>query len=95
MTISFPAHESELEGQVNVMGTADIPNFQYYKLEYQPEGAPGWSYLLKRRGPVQNGELFMWDTTTLKNGRYGIRLTVIDQTGNYPPPCELKWTVSN
>ena len=95
VTISFPANESELEGQVNVMGTADIPNFQYYKLEYQPEGAPAWSYLLKRRGSVQNAELFMWDTTTLKNGRYGIRLTVVDQTGNYPPPCEVYWKIQN
>jgi hypothetical protein len=37
----------------------------------------------------------MLDTRTVPAGRYGLRLTVVDQTGNYPEPFEIWWTVKH
>jgi hypothetical protein len=77
------------------MGTANIEDFHHYKLEWWGEGGSEWGYLLERDEPVVNGELMMLDTRTVPAGRYGLRLTVVDQTGNYPGPFEIWWTVEH
>jgi hypothetical protein len=92
--ISQPGPQATISGQVHVMGTANIDRFHHYKLEWWGEGATGWNYLLERDKPVVDGELMMLDTRTVPAGRYGLRLTVVDQTGNYPEPFEIWWTVS-
>jgi hypothetical protein len=92
--ISQPAPQATIRGQVHVMGTANIDRFHHYKLEWWGEGASDWNYLLERDKPVVDGELMMLDTRTVPAGRYGLRLTVVDQTGNYPEPFEIWWTVS-
>jgi len=91
--ITYPEPGATISGQVHVMGTANIEDFRHYKLEWWGEGGSEWSYLLKRSKPVVNGELMMLDTRTVPAGRYGLRLTVVDQTGNYPEPFEIWWTV--
>jgi hypothetical protein len=92
--ITQPAPQAVIRGQVRVMGTANINNFHHYKIEWWGEGGSGWNYLLERDKPVADGELMMLDTRTVPAGRYGLRLTVVDQTGNYPEPFEIWWTVS-
>ena len=91
--ITHPEPGATISGQVHVIGTANIENFDHYKLDWWGEGGSGWSYLLKKSEPVVNGDLFMLDTRTVPAGRYGLRLTVVDQTGNYPEPFEIWWTV--
>jgi hypothetical protein len=92
--ITQPAPQAVIRGQVRVMGTANIDRFHHYKIEWWGEGGSGWNYLLERDKPVADGELMMLDTRTVPAGRYGLRLTVVDQTGNYPEPFEIWWTVS-
>ena len=43
--------------------------------------------------PVSEGHLGLWDTDVLPEGVYILRFTVVDKTGNYPPPCETKVTI--
>ena len=73
---------------VLISGNANIPNFNYYKFEYSTDpNSSNWNYLLQQNTPVENGKLMELDTTTIPPGPYGLRLTVVDQTGNYPEPC--------
>jgi hypothetical protein len=95
MCISYPEPGASIGGQVHVMGTANIEGFHHCKIEWWGEGGSGWNYLLERDQPVVNGELMMLDTRTVPAGRYGLRLTVVDQTGNYPEPFEIWWTVKH
>jgi 1A family penicillin-binding protein len=72
-----------ISGVVSVKGTADTPNLAYYRLDYGIGDAPeAWRRLTPEIGAVvQDGVLARWDTRTLANGRYGLRLVVRTQDG--------------
>ena len=94
--VTRPITGSEVRGWVTFQGTADIPDFSSYKVEWRPSGATGdWSFILQRHDAVRNGVLFEWDTRTIPSGRYDVRLVAVDKTGNYPPPCEVTIVVTN
>jgi Tol biopolymer transport system component len=77
-----------------ILGTANINRFHHWRIEYSTTPGGGWNYLLERDYPVDNDKLIMLDASTVPNGPYGLRLTVVDETGNYPPPCEVWYTNS-
>ena len=86
--ITSPGMGAEVEGRVEIWGTADIDQFQCYKVEYGVgEMPPGWVVIddLKYE-PVSEGVLVVWNTAGLTPGTYTLRLTVVDVTGNYPEP---------
>jgi hypothetical protein len=90
-----PGENQVISGTVQVFGTANIPNMQYYKLEIRPAGSNGdFSYITGQPGPT-DGVLGIWDTTPLPNGAYTLRLVVVDHTGNYPPPCQVTVNVTH
>lgn len=86
------ANVANFWGTVWIMGTANIPDFQFYKLEV------GWGDDPKEwfgiddvhRRPVVNDVLAMWNSGALPEGVYQLRLLVVDNTGNYPPPCQVR-----
>ncbi|OQY48011.1 MAG: hypothetical protein B6242_03495 [Anaerolineaceae bacterium 4572_78] len=83
-----PGDGASLSGVVQFVGTANIENFDYYKVELRyPNGE--WSFLQRYDSPVSQGVIAVWDTNTVLPGRYGFRLIVVDKTGNYPLPCEM------
>ena len=84
-----------MSGVVQVWGTADHERFGYYKLEYRHGGLDDWHYITGAEDPVKNNPLGTWDTRNVDSGRYTFRLVVVDQTGNYPPPCEIVVRVRN
>ena len=75
---------------VSYSGTASIAGFAYYKVEYQHIQASEWNFVARSDSPVNNGLLYAWDMSLLAPGRYRVRLTVVDVTGNYPPPCTIE-----
>lgn len=77
-----------------IIGTANINRFHHWRLEYSTTPGGGWNYLFERDYPVDNDKLMMLDASTVPNGPYGLRLTVVDETGNYPQPCEVWYTNS-
>ena len=79
-----------MKGAVQIKGSADIDNFAYYKLEFRSEGASEWSLLKHFKEPVAEGTLAVWDTTSFPSGVYWLRLVVVDITGNYPEPCQVR-----
>jgi hypothetical protein len=96
-TISGLGVGQVVSGIVGISGTAQHENFQYYKLEYAPgaNATGGFVYFDGSNNTVGGGLLGNFDSTALPNGEYTIRLTVVDQTSNYPPPCDVTIVVQN
>ena len=91
-----PGVNAIVNGPVTVVGTANVENFQYYKLEFGPGTNPQqWSFVLSREQPVVNSTLGVWDSNTVPSGIYTLRLVVVDQTGNYPEPCQVQVQVQH
>jgi len=76
-------------GWWNIVGTAAIPNQEYWKGELSPNGQ-GWTMLYRSNAAVQDGTLIEFNTRTVPRGDYQIRLTAVDRTGNYPEPCVIR-----
>ncbi|RIK42489.1 MAG: hypothetical protein DCC57_18325 [Chloroflexi bacterium] len=95
--IAGPGAGQAVSGVVGVTGTAQHESFQYYKLEYAPGAwaAGGYVYFDGSNSQVIGGLLGNLDSSVLPNGDYTIRLTVVDQTGNFPPPCDVAIVVQN
>jgi len=92
--ITYPTVNAKLDGwgTTFIKGTAAIPNFWYYKLEFGWGEKPARWHLIKELHyqPVVNGILGCWNTGALPEGVYVLRLVVVDNTGNYPQPCQVR-----
>jgi hypothetical protein len=86
--ITAPQAGVALNGLVQIEGTASLGGvFQYYKLEVAANGTENYTVIggLVRQ-QVVNGQLGVWDSASVPDGTYSIRLRVVDTTGNY---CEV------
>ncbi len=75
-----------------VRGTAQAPSLAYWKMELSSDGSH-WTLLTRRGAPVSQGHLMDFHTRTVPPGSYRLRLVVVMQDGNYPPPCVVAVTV--
>jgi hypothetical protein len=98
-TITSPKDGDSINGMVDILGTANILGFAFYKVEIR-SFAPGaiWQAIGAGTEPVCercNIEqlLARWDTSLVTSGEYLLRLTVMDAVGNAPLPCELRLRV--
>jgi hypothetical protein len=96
--ITSPGVGAALSGEVGIYGTAAASDFNFYKVEYHREGEPddAWHSLSDvHRQQVLNGLLDVWNVGGFPAGRYRLKLTIVDVTGNYPPHyrCEVPVTV--
>ena len=89
-----PKHGAEVSGIIKIEGTANIPNFGFYKYEIARPGETVWLTILAGREIVQEGELGQWDTGTLSPGDYMLRLVVTDNQGESLPPCIIQVRVN-
>ena len=85
--ISSPKPGDVIKGQVILVGSANIPNFGFYKYEFSPYGTDAWSTIQANRDVKQDMELGLWDTSEVSPGDYNLRLIVIDNQGNALPAC--------
>ncbi len=95
--ITSPGLNQVVQGNVPVRGTANIPSFQYYKVEVGPGSNPRdheWTVVGNlHESPVSGGVLETFNSSAYAAGTYTLRLVVVDQTGNYPEPCRVTVTV--
>ncbi|MDW8299918.1 MAG: LysM peptidoglycan-binding domain-containing protein, partial [Anaerolineae bacterium] len=82
--------DGRLSGVFVIIGTAQHENFQFYKVEIRADGSDLWQNLVTRSEPINGGMLATLDTALFPADIYWLRLTVVDQTGNFPPPCEVR-----
>ncbi len=95
INIVSPKAGAELRGSVILSGDADIPNFGFYKYEFAPLGTDTWFAIEANRQPQKNSELGKWDTSTLAQGDYRLRLVVTDNQGNEMPACVIPVRIKN
>jgi hypothetical protein len=95
LIITSPEPGDEVKGTVKLIGTANIPNFGFYKYEVTPLGIESWATVSAGREPKQDDELGDWDTTTLANGDYFLRLVVTDNIGVSLEPCVIAIRILN
>ena len=74
----------EAQGQVEITGNMDVPNFASAELafSYASNPADSWFTIQTFPQPVQNLTLAIWDTTSLTDGDYILHLRVILQDGS-------------
>jgi len=104
--LTYPVAGQEIEGTVDIWGSADISGFSHFVVEYGIGPDPiGWGIVAEPRPePVHNGLLARWRTGRLENGLHSLRVVVFDQRGhsaeariqvvvnNAPPPPTLTAT---
>lgn len=93
--LTAPEPGSVVTGTIELTGTANIPNFGFYKYEISAMGTNVWATVSAGDQPVTNGKLGDWDTTTLANGDYFLQLVLIDNAGKTLEPCVIAVRVEN
>jgi hypothetical protein len=93
--ITAPEPGDQLSGMVKITGTANVPNFGFFKYEVAPMGSQNWATISAKREPVTNGEIGDWNTSSLTNGDYFLRLVITDNVGVVLEPCVIAVRVTN
>lgn len=88
-----PKMGQHVTGTLMIVGTASIPNFQFYKIEYamghNPLDSEFHSIGDVRRVAVVDGVLATWYVGNMPAGNYTLRLTVVDEAGQTVQPCNV------
>lgn len=79
--ITSPGEGESVFGVVAITGTASDDNLVRYDLQLAPANTNDWQLIASGTDPVQGGTLGELDGTTLVNGAYFLRLTVLDAAG--------------
>ncbi len=91
--ITAPVAGQSFSGEIQVRGTADAPNFAFYKLTLNGPATNGVTQTAGDvvRAPVRGGVLGSIDATNLLSqpGVYIVGLVVVDNTGNELPHCDV------
>lgn len=97
--IDSPLPNSVLQGRVQVKGSAQHPQFSFYKVEFGPGENPTDDQMAIigaiHEEQVVNGLLETWDTSLVPDGAYTLRLRVVDITGNYQEDWVRRLSVNN
>ncbi len=94
--ITSPEAFANVRGSVSIFGTATHPQFQRYELYYTIEPGDNWVFIGEAHfEQVANGLLGTWDTTSVPDGTYSLRLRVVRQDGNYDEAYQRSIVVAN
>ena len=82
--ILSPSEGDEVRGMMEISGRATGEDFARYRLDVGAGTQPRAWLNIGAEGtlPVGEGRLAVWDTQTLPNGLYTLRLMVFDAEGN-------------
>jgi len=93
--ITAPEPGTDVSGTVEIIGTASTLNFGFFKYEFATRGSPNWATISAGREPKRNEVLGTWNTTSLTNGDYFLRLVITDNVGVALEPCVIAVRVAN
>jgi hypothetical protein len=81
--IDSPRSGDVLQGSVEINGNTDLPDFESSEVSFSYDRADAntWFLISQSRQPVANGALATWDTTTITDGQYKLRLVVTFKNG--------------
>lgn len=95
VAITFPQEGSQVSGIVEILGTVDIPNFGFYKLEMKRPEEPTWLTILAGNEVKKEAVLGAWNTSLLPPGNYQLSLVTVDNQGSAQPPCIVQISVAS
>jgi hypothetical protein len=85
ISISSPAAGATLRGQVEILGNMDVPNFASAELAFgyvsNPTGS--WFTIQTFSQSKVDAPLMVWNTTSVTDGDYNLRLRVFLQDGSF------------
>jgi hypothetical protein len=85
--IAQPEQDAVVRGVVQIVGSAVHPQFQRYELYYAPSPVPSdqaWIFIGDAHFQQQPlGLLGTWDSRSVPDGTYALRVRVVKQDGNY------------
>ena len=94
--ITSPQPSDNVSGTISINGTANVPNFGFYKYEVSAMGSQNWATIAASRDPVKtDDELGKWNTASVPNGDYFLRLVITDNVGASLEPCVIAVRVLN
>ena len=97
--LDSPTARSVVSGIVTITGTAIAPGFRFYLLEYNIDPTPSNAPWTPIQAPVsqqaRHSVLGAWDTESLADGRYIIRLTVVYGEARQAAEAQVQVQVSN
>jgi hypothetical protein len=96
--ITAPRPNAEVHGSVEIVGSARLgADFDFYKVEYASSATPDLWVVIGdiHHQEKTNERLETWYTTSLPDGAYFLRLTVVKKDGNYVQSEPLRVNVAN
>jgi hypothetical protein len=85
LAINSPAPDELLRGQVTITGKIDVPSFLSAQLEfaYVPNPTDTWFIIQSFSQPMTDSTLAVWETTSITDGDYVLRLRVNFEDGTF------------
>lgn len=86
VAISSPQAGEELRGKVQIAGNMTVPNFASAELAFKyaaSDSADNWFTVQTFSQPAADSTLAVWDTTSLTDGDYTLRLRVFLVDGTF------------
>jgi hypothetical protein len=91
--IISPQNGQDVSGVVEVVGTANLANFGFYKFEIKRPDETVWLTIQAGNSAITAGKLGDWDTSRLTPGEYQLGLVVVDNQAQASDPCVILVTV--
>ena len=84
VSVSYPIHGQTLTGIANITGAIALEGWTSYELAFSDanDATPSWFLFASGTNPVPDGPLAVWDTTTLTDSDYNLRLRVVSPGGS-------------
>ncbi|MBN2500402.1 MAG: hypothetical protein JXB38_06500 [Anaerolineales bacterium] len=90
LEITSPEPGETISGEIDVLGTVNIPDFGFYKFEIARAQESLWLTIRAQRSIVEDDVLVdNWDTSRWTPGEYVLQLVVTDNSGESLPACRI------
>lgn len=82
--LASPLPGQALQGVISIQGTSAVDGFAWAQIEFRYENDPTqtWFLIQDNIPAIENDVLASWDTTTITDGNYRVRLTVSKTDGS-------------
>lgn len=76
--LDAPVEGQAVQGSLVIRGNTSVPGFVSYEVDfgYTADTSQTWFLIQESSMPVQDGILAVWDTSTITDGEYSVRLLV-------------------
>jgi hypothetical protein len=92
--ITAPQNGTSISDVVTVNGSANIPDFGFYKIEMKRPDQSSWLTVLAGNQPVTGGELGQWDTRRIPPGQYELGLIAYDNQAKPSDLCVIQVSIT-